>query len=82
MDERDYWAQMFGNDTLIDWDAEITPEDEQHIDRIYAELVAEVKGYEEKYGMTTEEFRKQWKDGTAPDTFETNAWNMLTDLLE
>lgn len=41
-----------------------------------------IAGYEEQFGMTSDEFRKRWKDGTAPDVFETTEWAVLLDSLE
>lgn len=36
-----------------------------------------IAAYEEKYNVSTEEFLRQWKAGTAPDNEETNDWNIL-----
>jgi len=38
---------------------------------------AEIAALEKRYGMTSEEFLRAWDEGTAPDTFETNAWAMI-----
>ncbi len=38
-----------------------------------------IDAYEAKYGMSSEEFLRQWEAGTAPDTYETNDWAMLLD---
>jgi hypothetical protein len=46
-----------------------------------AEVQAIIQGYEKQFGMTSEEFRKRWIEGTVPDTFETNDWVMLLDAI-
>jgi len=45
------------------------------------ELLALVHQYEEKFGMTSEEFLKRWEADAIPDTFETNDWAMILDAL-
>jgi hypothetical protein len=45
------------------------------------EVLAIIQGYEAQFGMTSEEFRRRWIEGTVPDTFETNDWVMLLDAL-
>ncbi len=45
------------------------------------EARALVKRYEQQFGMTSEEFLRQWKAGTAPDLWETNAWAMLLNWV-
>ena len=38
------------------------------------EIQAQIAEYEEKFGMSSQEFLQQMQDGTAPDTFETMYW--------
>lgn len=41
------------------------------------EIMARIARYETKYQMSSEEFQRQVREGTAPDTFDTVAWNIL-----
>lgn len=41
------------------------------------EIEMQITAYEKQYGMTSEEFMRQMRDGTAPDEFETMSWMML-----
>ena len=49
---------------------------------IREELLAEIRQYEEKFGMTSEEFHRRWLEGTVPDTYETNSWAILLHALK
>ena len=40
-----------------------------------------IAAYEAKYGMSSEEFLRQWEAGTVPDTYETNDWAILLDAI-
>lgn len=42
-----------------------------------AELDTEIIACEKRSGMSSEEFMKHWKEGSAPDTYATNAWAIL-----
>ncbi len=53
---------------LIDEEVDILlPEEERNL----------IATYERKYGMPSAEFLIKWKEGKAPDTFETNTWAAL-----
>lgn len=45
------------------------------------EILEKIRRYEKQFGMTSKEFLTQWRAGIAPDTYETNAWAMLLDVL-
>ena len=45
------------------------------------EIRAIIVGYEQQYGMSSEEFLRQWKADTASDTWETNSWAMFLDWI-
>lgn len=45
------------------------------------EVLEIIARYEQQFGMTSEEFLRQWKVGTAPDLWETNSWAMLLDWV-
>ena len=45
------------------------------------EILEQIHNYELQYGMSSEEFLRQWKADIAPDTYETNVWAMLLDVL-
>ncbi len=36
-----------------------------------------IREYEQQFGMTSAEFLKQWEEGKAADTYETNHWANL-----
>ncbi len=38
------------------------------------DIKARIEEYEKKFGMSSEEFLRQKREGTAPDTFETMYW--------
>ena len=38
---------------------------------------ARIADYEQKYGMTSEEFLRRCREGTIRDTFDANAWRIL-----
>lgn len=49
---------------------------------IFRELTSEdvesqIAHYECRFSMSSEEFLKRWREGTAPDTFETMDWLIL-----
>jgi len=46
-----------------------------------AEILAIIGEYENQFGMTSDEFRKRWQEGSVPDVFETNSWAMLLKYL-
>ncbi len=39
-----------------------------------------IKKYENKFGMSSEEFTRKWKADEVPDTFETNDWAILLSI--
>jgi len=41
------------------------------------EIEEHIAAYEEMFGMSSDEFLRSVRDGTAPDTFETNDWRIL-----
>jgi hypothetical protein len=41
------------------------------------ELLEQVRAYETQFGMTSDQFLRMRKAGTAPDTFETIDWAIL-----
>jgi len=41
-----------------------------------------LKGYEQQFGMTSEEFLKMWAEDAVPDTYETMDWAMLLRYQE
>lgn len=43
------------------------------------EVRAIIADYERCFGMSSDEFLRQWQAGTAPDTRETNDWATLLD---
>jgi hypothetical protein len=45
------------------------------------EVRAIIAGFEKQFGMTSEEFLRQRKAGTEPDTWETNAWLSLLEWI-
>ncbi len=45
------------------------------------ELLEQIRAYEIQYEMTSAEFLRQWEAGVAPDTYETNVWAMILDVL-
>ena len=38
--------------------------------------------YEKQFGMKSEEFQKQFKEGTIEETFETNFWKTLLNEVK
>ncbi len=60
-------------------DPEVTDDMEGIMTR--EEVMEIIAAYEAMYGMSSEEFLRQWKAGTAPDTRETNDWSMLLDWI-
>jgi len=51
------------------------PEDEEELlKRVLAELDAELKWYENNYGMSSEEFYAKWRKGKVEENFDMNAW--------
>lgn len=50
-------------------------------DLTITDLQARVAAYERAFGMTSEQFLERWRKGEAPDSYETNAWAMLLDVL-
>ncbi len=65
--------ELVGNLTETNEDAEIG-ERQYMTPAIRKEMI---RGYEEQFGIASEEFLKRWENGTAPDTFETNHWARL-----
>lgn len=45
------------------------------------EMKAQIASYEEEFGMSSQEFLEQMKNGTAPDTFDTMYWMALLRAL-
>lgn len=41
------------------------------------DILEEIRGYEQEFGMSSEEFMQAVQAGTAPDTFETMAWMIM-----
>jgi len=41
------------------------------------EIEDRIARHEQQFGMSSEKFLKMWRDGTAPDLFETRDWNIL-----
>jgi len=41
------------------------------------EVLERIRGFEKKYGITSKEFAKQWRNGDFEDTLETNIWIRL-----
>ena len=56
---------------------EITQEDILTVE----EMKAQIARYEKDFGMSSEEFLQQMKNGTAPDTFEAMDWMALLRFL-
>ena len=38
--------------------------------------------YEEKYGLTSEEFYQLWLKGEGPDTVDTGGWSVMYEVLQ
>ena len=43
------------------------------------DIQAQIAAYEQMFGLSSEELLQSVRDGTAPDTFETNVWMALLD---
>ena len=56
-------------------EAAVSPDGVMSLDEVRRVIAA----YEAKYGMSSEEFLRQWEAGTAPDNRETNDWAILLD---
>ncbi len=41
------------------------------------DIESQIAVYERQFGMTSDEFMQQVRDGDVPDTFETMAWTIL-----
>ena len=46
------------------------------------DIRAQIKRYEEYYGVSSEEFLKRWRKGDFEDTFWTNLWRMKINFLK
>jgi len=46
------------------------------------EIEMQIAEYEKQYGMTSEEFMRQMREGTAPDEFETMSWMISLRTLQ
>ncbi len=46
------------------------------------EIRMQIAEYEKQYGMTSEEFMRQMREGTAPDEFETMSWMISLGTLQ